>query len=250
MTQGERAVAGEALVDKGEAQQGPEGGWDRVAAELEGRRPEEVLAWAVERFFPDIALACSFGAEDVALVHMLVRIRPDVKVFYLDTGLFFPETYEVRDRLQERYGIDFVRVAPSLSLEEQARRHGEALWRRDPDLCCRLRKVQPLERALGDLGLAAWITGIRREQAPTRANARVVEWDSRFGLVKVNPLVRWTHRDVWEYITAHGVPYNVLHDRGYPSIGCAPCTRPVAPGEDPRAGRWAGFAKTECGLHG
>ncbi len=224
--------------------------WHRYGEIMEEESPQAIVAWAVERFFPDIALACSFGAEDVALVDMLVKVRPDVKVFYLDTDLFFPETYDVRDRLLERYGLNLVRIAPSLSLAEQAARHGADLWKTDPDLCCRLRKVEPLARALKEMGLAAWITGIRREQAPTRASARAVEWDARFGLVKINPLVRWTHRDVWNYIAANGVPYNVLHDHGYPSIGCAPCTRPVAPGEDLRAGRWAGRAKTECGLHG
>lgn len=217
---------------------------------LEGAPLEDVLAWAVARFHPRLALACSFGAEDVVLVDALARVRPGARVFYLDTGLFFPETYAVRDRLAARYPITLIRVTPALSLEEQERQHGPELWRRDPDACCRLRKVAPLTQALASLGLQAWITGIRREQAPTRARARVVEWDGRFGLVKFNPLAAWTGEQVWDYIRTRNVPYNELHDRGYPSIGCAPCTRPVAPGEDPRAGRWAGFAKTECGLHG
>lgn len=220
------------------------------AERLEEAAVEDVLAWAVARFHPDIALACSFGAEDVVLVDALSRVRPGARVFYLDTGLFFPETYAVRDRLAERYRLSLIRVSPELSPEEQEVRHGAALWRRDPDLCCRLRKVEPLRRALAGLGLRAWITGIRREQAPSRAHARVVEWDDRFGLVKFNPLARWTWEQVWAYIHTRQVPYNELHDRGYPSIGCAPCTRPVRPGEDPRAGRWSGFAKTECGLHG
>lgn len=220
------------------------------AERLETARPEEVLSQAVERFFPDVALACSFGAEDVALADMLARIRPGVKAFYLDTDLFFPETYAVRDRLEARYPLAWIRVSPEIDLGEQARRHGPDLWTREPDRCCQIRKVEPLRRALTQMGFRAWITGIRRDQAPTRANARVVEWDARFGLVKFNPLARWTWGDVWEYIRANGVPYNELHDKGYPSIGCAPCTRPVAAGEDPRAGRWAGFKKTECGLHG
>lgn len=220
---------------------------EEAAHAFEEKEPQDILAWALEAFHPDIALACSFGAEDVALVDMMSRIKPGARVFYLDTDLFFPETYDVRDRLLERYQIEVVRYASPLSLEEQEGKYGAELWRRDPDLCCRLRKVEPLKEAL--TGLKAWITGIRREQAPTRANARVVEWDAKFGLVKVNPLARWKWSQVWDYIVKNKVPYNVLHDRGYPSIGCAPCTRPVQPGEDLRAGRWSGFAKTECGLH-
>ncbi|MBX6396014.1 MAG: phosphoadenylyl-sulfate reductase [Alicyclobacillaceae bacterium] len=215
--------------------------------ELEGKDPQDILKWALDRFHPYVALACSFGAEDVVLVDMLSRIRPDARIFYLDTDLLFPETYEVRDRVIERYRPNLLQVRPDLTVEEQAAEYGDALWARDPNACCNLRKVEPLRRVLA--GLDAWITGIRREQAPTRANARVVEVDRKFGLVKFNPLAAWTHRQVWAYIHEHKVPYNVLHDRGYPSIGCAPCTRPVRPGEDPRAGRWSGFDKTECGLH-
>jgi phosphoadenosine phosphosulfate reductase len=215
--------------------------------EEEGRGPEDVLRWAAERFGRGAALACSFGAEDCVLVDMAARVAPDVDVFYLDTRLLFPETYATRDRLIERYGIRPLPVTPRLTLEEQAAEFGPALWSRDPDLCCHLRKVEPLSGFLA--GRAAWITGIRREQSPTRANAPLVEWDERFGLVKCNPLALWRWSDVWDYIRAHQVPYNPLHDRGYPSIGCRPCTRPVRPGEDPRAGRWPGFAKTECGLH-
>lgn len=225
-----------------------EAGAEAAGRELEGRPPQAVLEWALTTFGPDeIALACSFGAEDVALVHMASRIRPGVRVFYLDTQLLFPETYQTRDRIAARYDIRLEQVLPALSVEEQARRYGEALWARDPDACCRLRKVEPLEGVLK--GLKAWITGIRREQAPTRAGAREVEWDRKFGLVKVNPLVRWTWDELWGYIRANEIPYNPLHDQGYPSIGCIHCTRPVKPGEDLRAGRWSGFAKTECGLH-
>lgn len=215
---------------------------------FEGRPPQEVLAWALARYAPDIALACSFGAEDVALCDMVARIKPDARVFYLDTELLFPETYQVRDRIASRYPrLQIVGYRPHLSVEGQAIIHGAALWQRDPDRCCQMRKVEPLQHALA--GLRAWITGIRRDQAPTRRNARVVENDERFGLVKVNPLVAWSSDQVWEYIRRHDVPYNPLHDQGYPSIGCYPCTRAVKPGEDPRAGRWSGFAKTECGLH-
>ena len=219
-----------------------------LAQRMEKASAEEILAWALGTFSPDIALACSFSAEDMVLVDMLSKIKPGVKVFYLDTGLLFQETYELRDQVQQRYPVELIQVLPALTVEEQAEEWGEALWQRDPDQCCLLRKVLPLKKMLSRL--SAWITGIRREQAPTRARAKVVEWDAKFHLVKVNPLARYTNQDIWQYIHKHGVPYNPLHDQGYPSIGCWPCTRPVKPGEDPRAGRWSGFNKTECGLHG
>jgi phosphoadenosine phosphosulfate reductase len=220
---------------------------ERLADELETATAEEIVRTAVERI-ERLTFACSFGAEDMVLLDILMKIDPEASVFYLDTDVLFPETYDLIDRAVERYGIpNLTRVRPKLTLAEQAEQHGDELWRRDPDLCCSLRKVQPLTEWLS--GQEGWITGIRREQAPTRRNAKVFEWDQKFGLVKVNPLVRWTNDEVWEYIRQHDVPYNPLHDQGYPSIGCLHCTRPVAPGEDPRSGRWAGFAKTECGLH-
>lgn len=222
--------------------------WQALGARFEDSPPQAVLAWALGAFAPGtIALACSFGAEDVALVDMIAQIRPGTHVFYLDTGLLFPETYATRDRIAARYDIRLRRITPPITLEEQAEQWGEDLWARDPDRCCALRKVEPLGRVLA--GYKAWITGIRRDQAPTRAQAPVVGWDGKFGLVKVNPLARWSSQEVWAYIRSRGVPYNPLHDQHYPSIGCAPCTRPVAPGEDGRAGRWSGFGKTECGLH-
>jgi phosphoadenosine phosphosulfate reductase len=214
---------------------------------FESASAEQVVEWAIDRFSPDIALACSFGAEDVALVEIVAKVDPRTRVFYLDTDLLFAETYGVRDRLVEKYGIDFVPYKAVWTLAEQAQNHGDQLYSRDPNLCCQIRKVEPLKNALRDL--RAWITGIRRDQAPTRANAGHIEADDKFGLIKFNPLARWTSEDVWSYIGKHGVPYNPLHKQGYPSIGCTPCTRQVAPGEDPRAGRWAGFAKKECGLH-
>jgi len=218
----------------------------RSAEQFEDRTPQELLAFAVERI-PNITFACSFGAEDVVIVDMLQKISPKTHIFYLDTDFHFPETYETRDRLQKRYGTEFIQVKPALTPEEQAAQYGDNLWEKDPNLCCRLRKVEPLFGFLAKYD--AWITGIRREQAPTRRNAKKVEYDTKFGLLKFNPLASWTHEDVWNYIRKHDVPYNPLHDRNYPSIGCACCTRPVKPGEDPRAGRWAGRDKTECGLH-
>ena len=220
------------------------------AESLEGSQPQEVLAAAIKRYAPRIVLACSFGAEDVVLVDMIHRIDPSVGLFYLDTDFLFPETYATRDRIIERYQLKPAQVYQVKSLltpERQAEQHGPALWTSDPDQCCKLRKVEPLTRVLS--GFDAWVTGIRREQAPTRAHAKPIEWDHSFQLVKVNPLVRWTWADVWTYISLYEVPYNEMHDRNYPSIGCIQCTKPVMPGEDPRSGRWEGRDKTECGLH-
>lgn len=217
---------------------------------FESAGPEAVLAHALERYASRIVLACSFGAEDVVLLDMIQRIRPATPLLYLDTDFLFPETYALRDRIVERYRLrpeQILRVTSRLTPAQQAAEYGEALWARDPDRCCALRKVEPLGRALS--AFSAWITGIRRDQAPTRANAGLVEWDRKFHLVKFNPLARWTWTDVWTYIRVHEVPYNPLHDRHYPSIGCTHCTAPVLPGEDPRSGRWKNLGKTECGLH-
>jgi phosphoadenosine phosphosulfate reductase len=214
------------------------------------KSPQELLAAVVERYAPKVVLACSFGAEDVVLVDMIHRINPSVPLFYLDTEFLFPETYATRDRVIERYGLQsqhVIQVKSLLTPEQQAAQHGEALWSRYPDQCCELRKVEPLARVLQ--GFDAWITGVRRDQSPTRATAQLIEWDQRFQLAKVNPLAMWTWEDVWAYIRVHEVPYNELHDRNYPSIGCTHCTSPVMPGEDFRAGRWKNFTKTECGLH-
>jgi phosphoadenosine phosphosulfate reductase len=219
----------------------------QISNGFERRTPQDVLRWGLETFRGGITLACSFGAEDVALVDMIARIDLSVPIFYLDTDYLFPETLEVRDRIAARYGIRPVAVRPDLTLQEQAAQHGPDLFSRRPDLCCRIRKVEPLRNHLG--GYRAWITGIRRDQAPTRKSAGLVEWDPIFNLVKFNPLAAWTADDVWQYIRAFDVPYNALHDRDYPSIGCHPCTRPVTPGEDARAGRWGNFSGKECGLH-
>jgi len=214
---------------------------------FEARTPQDILTYAVGTYYPDIVLASSFGAEDAILIDMIHRINPKTPILYLDTDFLFKETYETRDRLIQRYGIAPIQVKSLLTPEQQAEKFGDKLWERQPDECCNQRKVEPLTHALKSY--KAWITGIRREQSPTRANAKLIEWDPKFGLVKFNPLARWKTEDVWTYIKLYEVPYNPLHDQNYPSIGCTYCTRPVQPGEDPRAGRWAGFAKTECGLH-
>ncbi len=220
------------------------------SASFETKMPQDVLAAAIERYGQKMVLACSFGAEDVVLVDMVHRIDPAVPLFYLDTDFLFPETYATRDRIIERYQLKpahVIQVKSLLTPQQQAESHGDALWASHPDQCCQLRKVEPLTRVLK--GYDAWITGIRRDQAPSRANAGLIEWDEKFTLIKVNPLARWTWADVWSYITVYEVPYNPLHDHNYPSIGCTYCTAPVAPGDDPRAGRWKNFTKTECGLH-
>jgi phosphoadenosine phosphosulfate reductase len=220
------------------------------SASFETKLPQDVLAAAIERYGQKMVLACSFGAEDVVLVDMVHRIDPAAPLFYLDTDFLFPETYATRDRIIERYQLkpaQVIQVKSLLTPQQQAESYGEALWASHPDQCCQLRKVEPLTRVLK--GYDAWITGIRRDQAPSRANAGLIEWDEKFTLIKVNPLARWTWADVWSYIKLYEVPYNPLHDHNYPSIGCMYCTAPVAPGDDPRAGRWKNFTKTECGLH-
>ena len=207
----------------------------------------EALRLAAQRFAPRLVMATGFGMEGCLLTDIIGRNRFPVDIFTLDTGLFFEETYALWRKLEERYGLKIRPVRPELTVSEQGELFGEALWERDPDQCCRMRKVAPLRAALADAD--AWITALRRDQTPERANAQLFEHDHKFGLVKVNPLVQWTFQDVQDYVREHDVPYNPLHDQGYPSIGCAPCTSPVQPGEDPRAGRWRGRHKTECGLH-
>jgi len=218
-----------------------------LAEQFENAQPQTVLRWAIDEFGSEVALATGFGTEGCVLVDMIAKIDATARIFYLDTDLLFPQTYELCNQLAARYGVSFERRTSQRSLEQQALRHGEKLWERDPDLCCRLRKVEPLKEML--TGLQAWVTAIRREQSVTRANTKVVERDAKFGLIKINPLAVWSKRDVWHYILEHNVPYNPLYDLGYSSIGCTPCTTPVQINEDQRAGRWRGFQKTECGLH-
>lgn len=214
---------------------------------VESWSAEEVLDWALHRFERRIGVASAFGPEGMVLIDIASRLRPDVHVFTLDTGLFFPETYELINEVEQRYGIEIERVKPALTLDEQVAKHGPSLWLQSPDRCCQMRKIEPLRQKLSTLD--AWVAAIRRDQTSDRAHAQKIEWDSKFGLVKINPLCDWSSDRVWDYIRKNDLPYNVLHDRGYPSIGCAPCTKPVRQGDDPRSGRWAGFAKTECGLH-
>jgi phosphoadenosine phosphosulfate reductase len=215
----------------------------RVSPDLEHLDASEVLAYMVERFHPRLAVACSFQKEASVVLDLLLNIAPDARVFTLDTHVLFPETYETWKRVEERYGIS-IEVQQGPSLGRQAATHGDRLWERDPDECCRLRKVDPLTEALADVD--AWVSGVRREQSPLRARTPKLAWDRKHERWKANPLADWTEQDVWRYIAEHDVPYNPLHDRGYASIGCTHCTKP---GEG-RDGRWAGSGKSECGLHG
>src|ERR1051325_499860 len=218
-----------------------------AATLLDDATPTETLEWAFEEFQETMTIATGFGAEGVALIDMAVKINPNVDIFFLDTEFLFQETYELRRRLEDRYRIQIRVFKTDITPEQQAEQFGERLWTTNPDLCCRLRKLEPLREALG--GRRAWITAIRQDQTLERSNARVVEWDYQWRLVKINPLVHWKKEQVWKYINRNQVPYNPMHDRGYPSIGCTHCTSPVREGEHDRSGRWAGLSKTECGIH-
>jgi phosphoadenosine phosphosulfate reductase len=209
--------------------------------------PERVLGWAFDTFGSAVAISSAFGAEGMVLIDIASRVRRSFRLFTLDTEFLFPETYNLMDQVEQKYGITIERVYPLSSPEEQEQAHGAELWLRNPDQCCNMRKVEPLRRKLNEL--QAWITSIRRDQTAARASAGKIEWDEKFGLVKINPIADWNSKRVWQYIRERDTPYNALHDRGYPSIGCTHCTRAVRPGEDSRAGRWSGSSKTECGLH-
>ena len=220
---------------------------EQVQAQSEKWRPEEILEWAFSAYGKDVAIASGFGVEGMVLLDLASRVRRDFRVFTLDTEFLFSETYDLMDRVEKRYGIKVERVYSTLTPEEQSREYGPALWSRNPDRCCALRKVEPLRMKLTEL--TAWITAIRRDQTSSRAAARKVEWDAKFQLVKINPIADWTSDMVWSYALKHSIPYNPLHDQNYPSIGCTHCTRAIRPGESARAGRWSGSEKTECGLH-
>jgi len=214
--------------------------------DVERMTAEEALLWGYEQFGDKLCLTCSWQRQSSVLVHMVSELGLDVPIVELDTQLFFKETYETRERLVERYGLELIRPQV-ISVAEQHAQEGPNLWERDPDRCCHIRKVEPLERALEPFD--AWISGIRREQALTRADAQRVEWSERYSVWKIHPIVDWDAKRVQAYLHVNEVPYNPLHDVGYPSIGCIPCTRPVVEGEDERAGRWADADKIECGIH-
>jgi len=224
-------------------------GIERANRELAGATPQAVLEWAVSKYHPQLLMATAFGAEGCCVIHMLAQIEPRVKIINLETGYQFPETLELREQIRERYGIEVEYIRPENSVAEYEKENGGPLYGLRPDQCCHDRKIHPLRQALAKHAPRAWISAIRKDQTTDRQVAEMVQWDAKFNLVKVNPLLNWTKKEVWAFILKNGVPYNPLHDRGYPSIGCWPCTRAVGPGEDDRSGRWAGKVKKECGLH-
>lgn len=221
-----------------------------LSESLEEENPQGVLSYALNQFSSKIVLACSFGPEDLVLWDMMYQINSQSVLFYLDTDFLFKETYDVRDQIVEKYNLkpeQIIQVKPQFSPQEQTAKFGSFLWVNHPEQCCQIRKVDPLIGILKQYD--AWITGIRRSQSPTRSNASLVGWDEKFGLVKFNPLATWTNDEVWAYIKTNNIPYNILHDQHYPSIGCTHCTAPIRPGDDTRSGRWKNSEKTECGLH-
>jgi len=219
-----------------------------ISDDLETAHPTAILRWAAETFGDRLAVVTSFQPTGIVTLHMLADIAPRTPVLTLDTGLLFPETYELMDELEQRFQLNLIRLRPEQTVEQQAEAHGPALWGRDPNQCCNLRKVIPLDTAMA--GYAAWVTGLRRDQSERRANTPVVSWDRKREVVKLCPFAAWTEDMVWTYIEEYALPYNRLHDQNYPSIGCWPCTQPVTPDTtDKRAGRWANRDKSECGIH-
>ena len=218
-----------------------------ASRQLQNELPQVILRWAVETFHPKLMMATAFGAEGCCIMHMLAEIEPSVRVINLETGYQFPETLALRERIKERYGIEVEYIYPEQTVAEYEAEHGGPLYGIRPDQCCFDRKILPLKRAI--VGYDAWISAIRGDQTDQRKTAAIVQKDAKFGLIKVNPLLRWTKKDVWNFVWKNEVPYNPLHDQNYPSIGCWPCTEPVGEGDDERAGRWAGTKKKECGLH-
>lgn len=219
----------------------------QASEQLETASPPEILRWAIDRFAPRFTMATAFGPEGMTIIHMLAQIAPETPIFNLDTGYQFQETLELRERVKQRYGIEVEYKRPALSVEEYEAANGGPVYKTDPNRCCFDRKLSVLHEAAR--GQYAWASAIRRDQSPDRAKAPIVGWDRKFQLVKVSPLANWTKKEVWSLISAENIPYNPLHDQGFPSVGCQPCTRAVLVGEDERAGRWSGFKKTECGLH-
>jgi len=218
-----------------------------LSADFETKTPQQILEWAAEAYGDRLCMATAFGAEGCVLLAMLAEVRNEAYVFNLETGYQFQETLDLRDRIDGKYGIQVHYVRSETSVADMEAQFGGPIYKSDPNQCCNIRKIVPLHKAVQ--GYEAWISAIRRDQSEARGRAPIVGWDAKFNLVKINPLANWTKKDVWNYILANDVPYNPLHDQGYPSIGCWPCTQSVNANDDDRAGRWAGTAKKECGLH-
>lgn len=208
----------------------------------------DILKWAYKAYNNDIVYACSFGAEGIVLIDLIHKVNKGATIIFLDTGLHFSETYELIDQVKAKYPtLNIQMVKPKISLEEQTEKYGDQLWKKEPNLCCQLRKVAPLQEALSEA--KAWISGLRREQSSLRSHTQFINKDDKFKNIKICPLIHWKWDDILTYIELNNLPYNPLHDQGYPSIGCAPCTQPVSDNSDQRSGRWAGQTKSECGLH-
>ena len=210
--------------------------------------PEALLKWTAENLPNEkLVMGTGFGPPGIVLLDMLFKVTRNISVFYIDTGFLFDQTDALKTQLEEKYDFRFLSFSTNLTPEQQEKKYGKELWRHDPDACCNQRKVSPLKKALGNYDV--WITGIRKKQTLMRSHSELLEVEPRFGVIKVNPLINWSHDDVWDYIKTHDLPYNPLHDQGYPSIGCTHCTTPISVGDDDRSGRWKGTTKTECGLH-
>ncbi|ASF39134.1 phosphoadenosine phosphosulfate reductase [Halobacillus halophilus] len=220
--------------------------FENLGPEGETKGALEVLKWAYDTYGSSITYACSFGAEGIVLIDLIAKVKKDAHIVFLDTEIHFQETYDLIDKVKKKYpDLNIEMKKPELTLDQQAEKHGSALWKREPDKCCFIRKIKPLEEALS--GATAWVSGLRREQSVSRSHTNFVNKDDRFESIKVCPLIYWTWDDVWQYIRLNDLDYNDLHDKGYPSIGCIPCT--FAADSNDRSGRWKGFNKTECGLH-
>ena len=220
---------------------------DRRNEEFENATPQEILSWARATYAEQLAIVTSFQLTGIVTLHMMHDIAPDTRVLTLDTGFLFPETVEFMNKLEERFQLRLKRIKPRQTPRQQARDYGDRLWERNPDRCCHIRKTIPLRQALD--GFAAWITGLRRDQSPSRASTAIFSRDARTGLIKIAPFANWSEKMVWTYIRTHDLPYNRLHDIGYPSIGCWTCTKAVTSDANSRAGRWSNRSKSECGIH-
>ncbi|MFC5711750.1 phosphoadenylyl-sulfate reductase [Thalassorhabdus alkalitolerans] len=221
---------------------------EKVNEELDGRNALDIVKWGYETYGDDLVYACSLGAEGMVLLDLINRVKPGARVVFLDTDFHFKQTYDLLKKVREHFpDLSIESIKPELSVKEQSEQYGDKLWETAPDKCCALRKLEPLEKELSKH--KAWMSGLRREQSPTRKNTQFVNIDNRFQSIKIAPLIHWTWDEVWEHIKENNLPYNILHDQNFPSIGCFHCTSAVLDGQDSRSGRWSGSGKTECGLH-